>query len=98
MTTQFYNKDTTQSFIGYHKNAIPTDFGTCPYQLLAHQPSDSEICWKYNVIVADLTNLETEKQSEDKRRSGTSNDPSNTKKKALNPMQRKKLARQLAWH
>ena len=85
MTTQVYNKDTTQSFIGYHKNAIPTDFGTCPYQLLAHQPSDSEICWKYDVIVADLTNLETEKQSEDKRRSGTSNDPSNTKKKTSKP-------------
>ena len=62
MTTQVYNNDTTQSFIGYHKNTVPTAFGTYPYQILAHQPSDAENCWKYNVIVADLTNLETEKQ------------------------------------
>ena len=73
MTTQVYDNDTMQSFIGYHKKSVPTAFGTYPYQMLAHQPSDEDVCWKYDVIVADLTNLETEKHK--------SNDPSNTKKK-----------------
>ena len=64
MTTQVHDKDTTQSFIGYHKKAVPTAFGTCPCQMLAHQPSDEDVCWKCDAIVADLTNLEREKQSE----------------------------------
>ena len=59
MTTQVYDYDTKESSIAHYDKCNPTSFSSCPYQILAHQPSDEDDCWKYDVIVIDPTKLDT---------------------------------------